>query len=334
MTDISTKDQLYAFVDDLERSLDFDFGMGFDVDNIVLCGVGGSAVSGIIAADCCFLGATCPIVPIKHTDLPNWVSERTLAVVSSYSGNTAETLEMYRQARERGCNIIAITSGGDLRRLAETNGDDVILLPTNMHPRHAIGYMIGYTIAVIRAAGGPDLITELRAMIPSLRQYRDSNVLSEGCLARRMADSLIGRVPVICADNSMQSVSFRWKTQINENSKLVAFCQDTPVFLSGENGGFAHESLVFIFLIGRDDDMCIGTDRLRELASSLKGQGATVHVIDLGGESSLENLFRAIILGDYISIYMAEIRGIDAAEVRPVMQMKAKLSEARSRNGA
>ena len=326
---ISTRDQLFHFTDDLEASLDYDPGETFDCDNIILCGVGGSAVSGDFAADCCFTESVKPIRLSKYPDLPRWVGSRTLAIVSSYSGNTVETMEMYRQAKERGCIVVAVTSGGLLRVAAEGAGDKLVLLPEGMHPRHAIGFMIGYTLAVIHAAGGPDLSGRIKEFIPALKLFRDEVALPSGCLARQLAADLAGKVPVICSDSSMRSVAFRWKTQINENSKFVAFCDSVPSFNRGSLATWCEtirDNYLLILLVGTDDSMCNNTSYLEAAASTLRESEAPVKVIRLGGDSTLENMFRAIILGDYMSIYMAERRGVDAAEVRPVMQMKAKLS--------
>ena len=326
---ISTRDQLFHFTDDLEASLDYDPGETFDCDNIILCGVGGSAVSGDFAADCCFTESVKPIRLSKYPDLPRWVGSRTLAIVSSYSGNTVETMEMYRQAKERGCIVVAVTSGGLLRVAAEGAGDKLVLLPEGMHPRHAIGFMIGYTLAVIHAAGGPDLSGRIKEFSPALKLFRDEVALPSGCLARQLAADLAGKVPVICSDSSMRSVAFRWKTQINENSKFVAFCDSVPSFNRGSLATWCEtirDNYLLILLVGTDDSMCNNTSYLEAAASTLRESEAPVKVIRLGGDSTLENMFRAIILGDYMSIYMAERRGIDAAEVRPVMQMKAKLS--------
>ena len=329
MTDMSVREQLYHFVDDLERSLDVDIGETFDCDSILLCGVGGSAVSGYFVADCCAIESSKYLRPMKFPDLPKWVGPGTLVIVSSYSGNTAETMQMYQQAREKGCRIIAVTSGGTLMEEAERNGDRVMSLPRDMHPRHAIGYMIGYTLAVVRAAGGPDLSGRIKAIIPSLREYRDTNALGEDSLARRLADSYVGKVPVICADVGMQSVAFRWKTQINENSKFVAFCESMPDFSVHNLGQWtsaSRDNYALTLLIGSDDLLCKGTARLEGAAERLQASGSAVNVVRLGADSTLENMFRAIILGDYVSMFMAEHRGIDPAEVRPVTQLKQKVA--------
>lgn len=326
MADIPLNQQLHGFIDDLERTLDCGPGEPIDCDDIILCGVGGSAVSGDVAADCYRLRSEKPIRLVKNPDLPNWAGPRTLAVVSSYSGNTAETLEMYRQARERGCRVVAVTSGGKLGDLAAANGDRLMPLPRSMQPRHAIGYMIGYTLAIIRDTGAPDLSDEIRSFLPALRAYRDENVMPDACLARTIAETFIGKVPVVCSGPSMRSVAFRWKTQINENSKYVAFFDSVPGFMHAGLESWrstARRNCLLLLLIGCDE----GRADLEMAERELKDAGAPFMAVRLGGSTPLEDMFRAIVLGDYVSMYMAQIRGIDPAEVRPVMQMKAKLSE-------
>lgn len=318
----STSEQLFHFTDDLEVSLNYDPARAFNCDNIVLCGVGGSAVSGYFAYDCCFQTSKKPVRLIRYPALPSWTDGSTLAIVSSYSGNTAETMEMYRQAKERGCTVSVVTSGGALKAAAESAGDHIALLPEGMHPRHAIGYMIGYTLAIMRAAGCTDMSSDIRAIIPSLREYRDS-IIDENSQARHLADRFMGRVPVICAESSMASVAFRWKTQINENSKFVAFCESIPLFSEHAARGWVAgtpEEFILVMLNGTP------ASPMGDLAAALRKGGCDVEAVELGGKTSLENMFRAIILGDYVSMFMAETRGIDPAEVRPVMQMKEKLS--------
>ncbi len=325
MSDISTRDQLDGFVADLARSLDFDMGTTFDCDNIILCGMGGSGVTSDFVGDCCLSESKKPVMLIKFPDLPAWVGPRTLAVVSSYSGNTVETVEMYEQAKARDCTIIAVTSGGTLKDLAERDGGRLVLLPKGMHPRHAIGYMIGYTLAVLRSAGGPDLSEKIRNIIPGLHAFRDSEAVRDGSLAHQVAAELIDCVPVICSDISMQSVAFRWKTQVNENSKYVAFSEKSPEFvLKGMEawGRGSQDDYVIVMLIGHE-----GGERMESAAEELRSRGIRVRTIRFGGDSVLEDMFRAIVLGDYISMYMADLRGIDAAEVRPVMQLKELLGQ-------
>ncbi len=325
MTKLPTFKQLYRFIDDLERSLGYDPGLSIDCDNVVLCGVGGSAVSGYFVADCCMTKSLKPVRLVRYPGLPSWAGVRTLAVISSYSGNTAETMEMYREARIRGCSLVIVTSGGELRAVTEADGYHLVLLPEGLHPRHAIGYMIGFTLAVLRFAGCPDISYHIRGFVPSLREFRDTRAVPERCEARKLAGNLIGKVPVVCSDSSMASVAFRWKTQLNENSKMVAFCESFPLFGASALNGWlndVHQNYELVFLMGDDPRY----KKLRDAAEAAKRAGCGVTVVELGGRTQLEDMFRAIILGDYVSVYIANLRGIDPAEVPPVIQMKAKLS--------
>ena len=212
--------------------------------------------------------------------------------------------------------------------MAEADGFKVFELPKGMQPRHAIGHMIGYTLRIIEAAGGPSIHSRIEGIVDSLRSYRDGIVIAGE--ADRLASRLMGRVPVVCADGAMQSVAFRWKTQINENSKFVAFCEQSPGWiLGGPRSWGEKDGLTLVILSASDEVLCHGADSLNRLAERARSEGADVELIDLGGASTLENMFRGIILGDYVSMRMAEMRGIDPAEVRPVMQMKAKLARVR-----
>lgn len=319
---MSTYEQLHAFVDDLERTLGTDAGYDLDCDNIILCGMGGSAITSDVVADCCSKGSKVPITVVRSPLLPSWVGRRTLAVISSYSGNTAETIEMYNRAIAKGCTIVVLTSGGILKGLAERDGTHLMMIPEGLHPRHSIGYMIGYTLAIMNAAGCPDVSGSIRSILPSLRDYRD---MLEGpkSLARDLALRYIDHVPVICSDSRMRSVVFRWKTQFNENSKYIAFCNQIPGFIyCGLDSwlGYKQGNAALTVLTGMGN-----TPAVEKVVTELKDSNTDFIEIQLGGASEMEDMFRAIMLGDFISIYMAEIRGIDSAEVKPVMLMKERL---------
>ena len=220
---IPTSKQLHDFIDDLEKCLKYEYTEKIDCDNIVLCGMGGSAISGNVVADYCLRTSSKQIVAIMNTTLPNWINERTLVIISSYSGNTLETLESYRQILDIGCKRVVITAGGILEKLARKNGDSLIMLPNNLHPRHSIGYMIGYIFGVIRATGCIGKQDDILGCIGSLRRYRNDLEDKENGLAMRLAREYIENIPIICSYSNIQSIFFRWKTQFNENSKYVAF---------------------------------------------------------------------------------------------------------------
>lgn len=319
---LSTSEQLHAFVDDLGRTLGTDAGCSLGCRDIILCGMGGSAITSDVVADICSSVCDKQITVVRSPLLPSWVGRGTLAVISSYSGNTAETLEMYHRAMMKGCTVVVLTSGGKLMEMAVRDGAHIMTLPEGLHPRHSIGYMIGYTLAIMKAAGCPDMSDAIRDILPSLRDYR-SMLEGELSIARTLAAEYLDHVPVICSDSRMRSVVFRWKTQFNENSKYVAFCNQLPEFIhcgADSWAGVPDDNFSLTILRACGDDPSV--DRAID---TLSDSGAVFRVIDLGGASEMEDMFRAIMLGDYISIYMAEMRGIDSAEVKPVMLMKGRL---------
>lgn len=330
MSDVRpTSDQLKGFLDDLERGLKLEIEPIENISQVLLCGMGGSAISGDIVADCCCVQSSLPIRVLKSPCVPNWVDSSVLAIVSSYSGNTIETIRMYDQVRSKGCNVKAITSGGILKKKTDEDGVQSILLPSDMHPRHSIGLMIGYTLSMLKAAGGPDLGSSISSFIPSLESYRES-MEGPNSIAERLAAQFIDHVPLICSDASMKSVVLRWKTQINENSKYVAFCGTLPEYhdcIMTVAKCYEDEGILPTILSGCDDPLCNGTSSIDCLAADLYRMNVPFEYVKLDGASTLENLFRAIILGDYISMYMADLRGIDSAEVKPIRQLKAKIKE-------
>ena len=319
--------QLHDFVDDLERCLEYEFGERIDCDNIVLCGMGGSAISGNVVTDYCLKSSSKQIVAIMSTDLPKWVNERTLVIISSYSGNTLETLESYRHAFDTGCKRVVITSGGILEKLAKKNNDSLIMLPDNLHPRHSIGYMIGYIFGVIRATGCIGKQDSILNCIDSLREYRNILEDKENGPAIKLARQYIEDIPIICSYSEIQSIVFRWKTQFNENSKYVAFCTTAYEFYYSDVRWWSEgcrPNYTLTVVLGKD-----GPDYYDEIMSRLlkylDDNKIEYTKVVLNGSTGIENMFRALMLGDYISMYMAEIQNIDPSGVPPITLLKTKL---------
>ncbi len=313
MKEKTVKEQLHGFPDDLRFALGWNPGT-FDCDNVLLCGMGGSAISGAIAADMFMEKSKIPLVTVKNFSIPAWASERTLAIVSSYSGNTVETLKMYKAVKDAGCNIVAITSGGKLKDLCDKDGVLVKILPTNMQPRHSIGFMIGYTIAILEGCGCVCASEDMARILDSLESYRDFLESEDGSvMIDRMVDRLQGSVPTIVSDGFMQSVAFRWKTQVNENSKFVAFCGSFSEYDCKAMGKWAKEGDKNLILVA--------------LGNVANAENPKRIVINFGKEDPVEGAFLAIMLGDHISMRMAEKRGIDPESVAPIKGLKSKLAK-------
>ena len=258
--------------------------------------------------------------------LPNWVNERTLVVISSYSGNTLETLEAYKQSLSIGCKRVVITCGGILKDVAIKNGDPLILLPDNLHPRHSIGYMIGYIFGVIRASTNVECPNDILTSIDSLREYRDMLEDKNG-LAMKIARSLLSRIPIICSYSNIQSIVFRWKTQFNENSKYVAFSTTMTEFVYSDLRSWVNNKkpdYSLIVMLNSEEDLT-NDYYTKKLINYLEDHNVRYRLLPLNGKTKPENMFRALMLGDYISMYMAEIQNIDPSEVPPITLLKTKL---------
>lgn len=316
MAGLGIRDQVHNQLEDLEGTMEWGSGR-IDCDNVILCGMGGSAISGIVAADCFMEASSVPIKVVKGFTIPPWAGPRTVAVVSSYSGNTRETLSMYEAAFRQGCSIIAITSGGTLGRWAERDGFPVGKVPAGIQPRQSLGYTIGYISSILRMCGCGDIGGDVRRSLPGLREYRAVLESPDGP-AGRIAEALKASVPVFVSSGPMQAVAFRWKTQFNENSKKVAFCAT-----EGELCGCMRsrpEGSYSIVHVGDDPGV---RERVRGFAESI---GAGFVDVPAGGSCVFESMFRMILLGDYASIGVAESLGLEPEPVIPIRDLKGKLA--------
>lgn len=285
-------------------------------DNILLCGMGGSGISNAIAYDC-FYTKSKFVKIVRSPILPKWANKRTLAIISSYSGNTAETLKMYHEAMEQKCKIVVITSGGQLKELAENNGQIAYIVPAGMDPRHAIGYMAGFIFAISRDVGCADVTEDILKIVPSLNAYVKSLERSIFNSARILAKNLIDKTTIVYYSKDVESVALRWKSQISENAKYVSFAELIDNFDETHQPVISNENA--IITITTDKTI---TKPVQDMASKNK---AYYKHISIDNEDYLEDLFKAIILGDFVSVYMAEIEGVDPRDVTPITELKKKM---------
>ena len=317
--------EVLSFVDDLAASLDsvipFD---RIDPSDVILCGMGGSAIGGDLVARTFSDRIGVPVTVNRTPALPNWVSENTLAVILSYSGNTSETLSMYRQALETGCRRICITSGGELVWKAGSVGDPVVLLPEGIQPRSSLGYVYGYLTSILGTALGTDFTQDVRDALPGLRRTATA---MDGGQARRIAEAIGNKVPVIFSGQMLYPTAFRWKTQFNENSKSMAFSGSVPDLnhdsVVGWSSPDALESFHPIFI--REE----GADEraLEKAIEELVGFGFEPTVVYATGHTLPERMLNAVIIGDQVSVHLADLRGADPLEVDRIKELKGMVAQ-------
>lgn len=280
-------------------------------DNIVICGMGGSAIAGYFLQD---LYSSKPVMIANGYDIPEFVNERTLFFAISHSGNTEETLSAVGKAAVKEAQLFFITSGG---KLATLQGEKIIV-PSDIQPRSAIGYML---VPLLRTFGLFDGETErdtLRAI--------DLVFSMEGEI-REIAESLNGgaKLPLIYGVPPAPTAAYRWKTQFNENSKIIAHSATIPEMNHNELAAMPHAFLrehFEYFVAGYPRGRYLDRVRLSESIAGVK-----FHMLPEIPGGPVPEMFSAIVYGDLLSYHLAESRKIDAKDVSALTTLKSRLAE-------
>ena len=304
------------------------------IESVVVIGMGGSGVAGDILAAIAAPLLPVPVVTVKSYECPAFVGEGSLVFAVSASGNTEETVQAATDAALSGARMVAVTSGGELARLAESWAAPVIPVPAEIpQPRAAIGAMAFPPLVVLESMGL--LLSSdywIDAAIDQLRHRRDALAVagdtSEAAdIARRIGRTL----PLISGSAGVGSVAAtRWKTQINENAKAAAFASAQPELCHnevcgwGQHGDVTRQVLTAVAL--RHDNEHPQVGRRFELIGEIEREVlADVIEVRAQGDGDLAQLFDLILTGDYVSLWMAAQAGVDPGPVPVLVDLKAQL---------
>ncbi len=303
-----------------------------EVENIVVLGMGGSGIAGdvLIAAAAPFMPV--PVTVVKSYNLPAFVSHGTLVFAISFSGDTEETLEAAQLAHEQGAFIVAVTTGGELAKFADDFAIPLLRVPMDIpQPRAAIGALSIPPLVVLEDIGlFPGATHWIDLATAQLRRRRDQ-LLIEGNAIQRLAEELTNKVPIM---HSAGSIGFaaaqRWKTQINENVKSPAFYSVYPENCHNEITGW--ESLTevtgrdFAVVALRHDGEHPQVYRRLEIGRELIEKKVAVYrEFRAEGDGDLAQLFDLIIAGDFLSLYLADLAGVDPGPVPILADLKQRL---------
>ncbi|HMB52267.1 MAG TPA: SIS domain-containing protein [Thermoanaerobaculia bacterium] len=294
---------------------------------VLVCGVGGSAVGGDLAAAVLGERLARPLLTVRDYALPSWATPEWTVFCTSYSGQTEETLACFAAAEELGARRVAASTGGALVEAARAAGDPVIGLPGLLPaPRTAVAYMLVCALEVAAAAGAaPRVAEELEAAAAWLEEQR------EGLRARaaEIAVALDGTVPVLHGAGLTAAVGERWKAQLNENAELPAFATELPEADHNEICGWAADAardarLAAVLL--EDPEGHPRMHRRFELtAAAIERGGATAVRVEAAGESRAQRLLWTTMLGDLVSLELAAARGVDPLPTPALDELKAAL---------
>jgi glucose/mannose-6-phosphate isomerase len=308
-----------------------------DVENVVLVGMGGSAIAGDILKDWIGNEITVPMETVRGYSLPAYLNEKSLVFFISYSGNTEETLSCMLGAAKKGCQIISISSNGALGRVVQALGLPLIELPKMAAARASLPYLFAplpYLLAQLKVLSIEKVEKEMSDTIEVVDKLVGELAIAvsiEKNLAKKVALEIFGTIPIVYCFNPYKSVGLRFKCQINENCKLPARCDVFPELNHNEIMGWeAPESILkrYTLVLLRDLEVeplevKARIDALKEKFFSRKAK--SVIEISPQGKTSLGKIFSLTFILDVISMYLAILHGRDpvASETFQILKYEA-----------
>lgn len=318
------------------EQLRHDFGvqdvqLDREIRNVVFAGMGGSALQAEFIKT--WPSLSVPFVIWRDYNLPNFVNEHTLVLVASYSGNTEETLSSLAAAREKGAVIAVMAGGGKLQEEAEAHHDTFVQIPKAVQPRMAVFYAFRMLVEVLVAHG---LVQrEALAELEQASRYIDEviprwvkEVPTEQNPAKQLAMQMVGKTPIFYAGTLMTAAAYKWKIGANENAKNTSWYNLMPEFNHNEFMGwtshpvekpFAVVDLISSFEHPRILRRFEVSDRL---LSGMRPKAIQVHA---EGDTILKQLLYMIMLGDFATIYMGILNGVDPSPVALIEKFKHEL---------
>jgi glucose/mannose-6-phosphate isomerase len=306
----------------------------YKIDKIVILGMGGSAIGGDLVGSLVQIEAGVLVRVCRDYHLPGFVDRKTLVIASSYSGNTEETLATFKQALARTANLLAITNGGELKDLCLSRGIPCITIDYQCQPRAALPFSFFILLGILQKAGlvrdysqdFSDAIDNLAQMASKINENTPSGLNP----AKGIAGKLKGRLAVIYGAEITTEVAHRWKTQINELSKSAAYYEFLPELNHNSVVGYPLPAEVNkkTMVVMLDSALLHPRVRLRfDVTRKLLDQSG-IPSLKLEGEglSALSQMMTLVLLGDYMSYYLALLNRVDPTPVQAISFLKNSLA--------
>ena len=294
--------------------------------NVLISGLGGSGIGGTIAAEVMAGESAIPIIDNNGYNIPAFVSTDTLFMACSYSGNTEETVSAAEKAAASGAKMVVISAGGKLIEMANTKGWDHIIIPGGQPPRASFGLSFPQVLYVLEAFGviSKNFETDLKATV-ALLDETESAVQAE---AAEVTDKLANKIPVIYAGEGFGGVATRFRQQVNENSKMLCWHHVIPEMNHNELVGWRTKNDDLAVILFRNET---DFNRIQARMDINKGTFAeytntTVEVWSKG-TTALQRSLYLIHIGDWISLYLGQKKGVDITEVKVIDHLKGELNK-------
>lgn len=304
------------------------------VKQIVFTGMGGSAIGADVIGGLTQKEILCPLAVNRSYALPQFVGPETLLMVSSYSGNTEETISAYRDGKEKKAVTVAVSSGGEVEKMAKSFGDPHIKIPGGLPPRMALGFLVIPILVFfdklgwIRFRAGD--FEETLAVVRGIQKKMNPSVLS-GNEAKEVATFLYEKYPLFySASDHFQAVALRWRGQVEENSKFLATHHVLPEMNHNEIMGWENPAELLkrfapVFLRDAEEHPRVQL-RMKITQELIEKRGVSIRQVFSEGKSLLARIFSLIYKADYVSFYLAALYGTDPIEIKSIDYLKKQLA--------
>lgn len=324
---------------DLFQQVSYDVSLrnaehdGRQLNRVIVAGMGGSALAADLAKVLLSKRLTAPFEVVKGYALPAYATQDTLVIVSSYSGNTEETVACFEEGLKRGCQMAATSAGGKIAVIADKHQVMYGAMPAGIQPRMAMIYNLRVVVRILVEYGLAPKVAyeEIAKTGPWLEQESDRWVKEmplEKNYAKQLALLAVGKTPVIYGGALTAPVAYKWKISWNENAKNVAFWNQYPEFNHNEFLGWTSHPIEKPFVVF---DLVSDLEHPRilrrfELSDKLlSGRRPKAQVVELAGDTLVKQLLWGCILADFVSIYVAILNNVDPTPVDLIEKFKKEL---------
>ena len=305
-----------------------------DCDQVVIGGMGGSAIAGDLLADLAAVHGTVPVLVVRDLQLPFSLTKRTLFVACSYSGNTEETLALLDQAVKSEARVMAVSSGGTLSVKAEQHQVPLLTIDLSSEPRSAVSYNLMLLIGVLERlrllqVGESNVHQAVQSLGQRISNLKEDVPATENP-AKQLAVKLKDKLILVYGSGLFGGMARRWKSQFNENAKAWAYYETIPEMLHNSVEAFRSSSAmpeIGIALLLQPNNVPVGHQRHHAVVAELLRRNNIPHCV-LRGEPGppLSQLLDMLALGDYISYYLALLHGVDPSSNPSIDEAKELLA--------
>jgi glucose/mannose-6-phosphate isomerase len=320
---------------DIGNSVNLSSIRSDDIRNLVVCGMGGSAIGGDVLRVYGEKLSRVPITVVRGYHVPGFVDAHTLVIVMSYSGGTEESLSAYADAHAKKAQCVVVTSGGALLEQAEADGVPAAVIPGGLAPRSALGYLFFPLLMIAARLDILDVqqstLAEVHAVLEqNTKEYAD--YLTGDNQAIAIAEKLRGRLPVLyAAQVGLEAVLTRWRCQIEENAKMLSYSNVFPELNHNEIVGWEQNpdllGRIAVVVLHDRDDLPQIRKRISVTLDLIRSSAGEIIELYAQEENSLARIFGLICLGDWVSFYLAMLTDVDPYPIVKINRLKEELAK-------